>query len=430
MDTVIKAKKLIDGSGSVPVDDPVVVVRDTKIIGVYQGEVPEKILSTDAQTLEYPESTLLPGLIDCHVHLNLPGDGTEFVDSVAEPDGFLVATSAYNARTALEAGITTLRDTGGRGSTTFELRRALQHGYGTGSRLILCGQPITITGGHAWYFGGEADGVEGVRQKAREMVKLGADFIKVMGTGGGTPGTISWLPSFRREEIEAVIDEAHRLARKISIHCLCAEAIEFAAEAGVDQIEHASFLVNEAGAQKFVPAVADTIARSGAMVTGTLAVGSYVVSTMRAKERRTREEQELLDRWEIMLEDNLRQFSGLLQAGVQFVAGTDAGWRFTPFDSLVEEMHLMQSGGLATAEAIVAATSRAARALGIESEVGTVQEGFGADIIAVDGDPLEDLYALKKVRMVMQAGHVHVHREHARSQPVSVPSSPAAAMSN
>jgi len=155
-----------------------------------------------------------------------------------------------------------------------------------------------------------------------------------------------------------------------------------------------------------------------------------VVSTMRAKERRTREEQELLDRWEIMLEDNLRQFSGLLQAGVRFVAGTDAGWRFTPFDSLVEEMHLMQSGGLATAEAIVAATSRAARALGIESEVGTVQEGFEADIIAVDGDPLEDLYALKKVRMVMQAGHVHVHREHARSQPVSVPSSPAAAMSN
>jgi imidazolonepropionase-like amidohydrolase len=242
------------------------------------------------------------------------------------------------------------------------------------------------------------------------MVKLGADFIKVMGTGGGTPGTMSWLPAYRREEIEAVTDEAHRLGRKISIHCLCAEAIEYAADAGVDQIEHAGFIVDAAGTQRFVPAAADAIARSGALVTGTLAVGGYVVRTMLAKDHRTREEQELLDRWQIMLEDNLRQFAGLLRAGVQFVAGTDAGWRLTPFDALVDEMQLMHEGGLSAAEAIVAATSRAAQSLDSESEVGTLRAGLNADIIAVNGNPSEDLRALKQIRMVMQAGELAVCR--------------------
>jgi imidazolonepropionase-like amidohydrolase len=389
-------------------DDPVILVRDAKIAGVFQGYLPEGLSSPEAGVLDLGDRTVLPGLIDCHVHLNLPGDGTSFVDSVREPDGVLVATAAHNARTALEAGITTLRDTGGRGSTTFELRRTLQLGYGSGSRLVLCGQPITITGGHTWYFGGEADGVDGVRRKAREMVKLGADFIKVMGTGGGTPGTMSWLPAFRREEIQAVTDEAHYLGRKISIHCLCAESIKYAADAGVDQIEHAGFILDAAGTQKFEPSAAEAIARSGALVTATLAVGGYVVSTISATSERTPAEQRDLDRWEIMLDDNLKQFAGLLKAGVQFVAGTDAGWRITPFDSLPDEMQLMQRGGLSSAEAIVAATSRAARSLGIESEVGTVKEGFMADLIAVSGNPLDDLLALKNPHMVMQAGKLVV----------------------
>jgi imidazolonepropionase-like amidohydrolase len=413
MDTVIKAKTLINGSGAPALSDPAILVRDATIAGVFQGAIPDGLAAPDAHVLELPDCTLLPGLIDCHVHLNLPGDGTSFVDSVREPDGVLVATAAHNVRTALEAGITTLRDTGGRGSTTFALRRTLQLGYGSGSRLVLCGQPITITGGHTWYFGGEADGVDGVRHKAREMVKLGADFIKVMGSGGGTPGTMSWLPAFRREEIQAVTDEAHYLGRKISIHCLCAESIQFAADAGVDQIEHAGFIIDAAGTQRFVPAAADAIARSGALVTATLAVGGYVVSTVSAKTQRTPAEQHDLDRWHIMLEDNLRQFAGLLTAGVQFVAGTDAGWRVTPFDALPDEMQLMHEGGLSSSEAIVAATSRAARSLGIESEVGTVKEGFKADIIAVTGNPLDDLLVLKNPHMVMQAGNLVVGREHA-----------------
>jgi imidazolonepropionase-like amidohydrolase len=405
---IMKAKWLIDGSGNAPMANPAVLVEGAKITGVFQGDVPTGVAPADAQVLEYPEATLLPGLMDCHVHLNLPGDGSDFMTFAKEPDGVLVATSAHNARTALQAGITALRDCGGKGTTTFELRRALTMGYGEGAHLVLCGQPITITSGHCWFFGGEADGVDGVRRKVREMVKLGADYIKVMATGGGTPGSMSWVPSFRKEEIFALADEAHRLERKIGVHCLCAESIEYATEAGVDQIEHAGFLMDAAGNQQFRPDVAEKLARSGAVVTGTLAVGRYVVNTMLAKEQRTVAEQALLDRWQLMLEQNVAQFNGLVKAGVKFVAGTDAGWRFTPFDSLVDEMELMHEGGLSANEVIVAATSRAAEALGLDQKAGVVRAGLAADIIAVQGNPLESLGALRRVRMVMQGGKRHV----------------------
>ena len=297
MTTIIKAARLIDGSGSGPLADPTLVVSDGKIAAVHYGALPEGAAPADSPVLDFPGCTIMPGMIDAHVHLNLPGDGTLIETAVREADGVLVATSAYTAGRALAAGITTVRDLGGARSTVIDLRRALQLGHGVGPRIVCCGQPITITGGHTWYFGGEADGVGGVRAKVRQMAKLGADFIKVMGSGGGTVNTISWRPSFSREEIAAMADEAHRLERKITVHCLCAESIEYAIDAGVDQIEHAGFLTNRAGDQIFVPAVAEKLARSGIPVTSTLAVGGAVVETMQARERRTAEEEAMLTRW-------------------------------------------------------------------------------------------------------------------------------------
>jgi imidazolonepropionase-like amidohydrolase len=405
---LIKAGRLIDGSGAAAVENASVLVKGSTIAAVYHGPVPSDAVPPGTRTLEFPSGTLLPGLIDCHVHLNLPGDGTDYLDSVSQPDGVLVATSTHNARVALEAGITTLRDTGGRGATTFEVRRALDRGYCTGSHLHLCGQPITITGGHTWHFGGEADGIDSVRRKAREMARLGADFIKVMGSGGGTPGTTSWLPSFSQEELSAVTDEAHRLGRKVTVHCLCAESIEYAVNAGVDQIEHAGFIVDATGKQRFEPAVADKVARAEIPVTGTLSVGEYILDTIRAKEKLDPGDQQALDRWDRMRAENFEQISGLLAAGVRLVAGTDAGWRFTPFDSLAEELRLMQHCGLSAMDAIVSATGWSARVLGIEGRTGTIREGLAADLLVVDGDPLADLAALKRPRLVVQSGQIRV----------------------
>jgi imidazolonepropionase-like amidohydrolase len=288
----------------------------------------------------------------------------------------------------------------------FEVRRALELGHGVGQRILACGQPITITGGHTWYLGGEADGVDGLRKKVRSMAKLGADAIKVMASGGGTRNTISHLPSFSPAEMTAIVDEAHRMGRKVTAHCLNAQAIEIAVDAGVDQLEHAGFIVDEAGNQKFDRAVADKVAKAGVAVTSTLAVGGYAVEVMRAKPELTRAEQEFLDHWSMMLEDNLNTFTQLHEAGVRIVAGTDAGWRFTPIDGLAEEIKLLERAGMSSMQALVAATGNAAATLGVGDKFGTLEPGLAADVLVVGGDPLENLSALRDVRLVLQGGEI------------------------
>jgi imidazolonepropionase-like amidohydrolase len=405
---VIRADSLIDGTGSAPVPNPVVVVDGDTITGVYEGAAPEGAVPADAEVLDYTGCTLLPGLIDAHVHLDMPGNDTMLEDIVREPDGVLVASAANSARTALEAGITTIRDTGGRGDTTFQLRRALDLGIASGPRMLLTGQPVTITGGHCWYLGGEADGVDGVRLKVRQLARAGADWIKVMGSGGGTLNTISYKPSFSREEVAAIADEAHRLNRKVTVHCLCAEALENAVAAGVDGIEHAGFIINEVGEQVFVPEVAEKVAKAGIVVTTTLVVGYDVVTHYEAAAEVPPEQRDFYNKWKMMLEDNLEQFRKFREAGVEFIAGTDAGWRRTRFDDLPIELYLMTEGGMSALEAIQHGTSYTARFLGIGDKVGTVKAGYTADIIAVAGDPLPDLRKLSDVRLVVQGGAVRV----------------------
>jgi imidazolonepropionase-like amidohydrolase len=323
-------------------------------------------------------------------------------------DGVLVARAAFAAEAALAAGITTIRDCGARGDTTFALRQALELGYGKAPRLLLCGQPITITGGHCWYLGGEVDGGDALRRKVRQLVKRGADFIKVIGSGGGTPNTKSWRASFRQDEFVALVEEAHHLGRRITVHCSCSEAMEFAINAKADQIEHAHFMVAADGRQEYAPAVVDRLAEAGIAITPTLAVGEYAIRAMHDRSVRTPEEQAFLDRRESMLETSLVQLGRMYEAGVKVVAGTDAGWLFTPFDALADELVLMQRAGMAASDVLVAATSGAAAAIGIADTVGAIREGFDADLIAVEGEPLADLSALRRLRLVMQRGSVHV----------------------
>jgi imidazolonepropionase-like amidohydrolase len=402
--TVIRADRLIDGTGAAPVPDAVLVLEQGKVAGVFSGKAPDGLVPADAEVIEAPGCTILPGLIDSHVHMNFPGNGLLLEEVMSEPEGVLVATATFAAGKALAAGVTTVRDTGQLHSTVFQVRRALELGHGAGPRILACGQPITITGGHTWPMGGEADGVDGVRRKVRSMCKLGADAIKVMASGGGTRNTISYLPSFSPAEMAAIVDEAHRMGRKVTAHCLNARSIEIAVESGVDQLEHVGFLVDAAGHQEFDQAVAEKIAEAGVAATSTLAVGGYAVETMKAKPELTPAEQEFLDHWSMMLEDNLNTFSQLHKAGVRIVAGTDAGWRFTPIDGLAEEIRLLARAGLSNMEAIVAATGTATATLGTEDEFGTLRPGLAADVLVVGGDPLADLSALDDVRVVLQGG--------------------------
>jgi imidazolonepropionase-like amidohydrolase len=392
------------------VQDAVLVVDQGKIVGTFAGKAPEGLVPAGAEVLDLPGCTILPGLIDSHVHLNFPGNGLLLEEIMAEPEGVLVATATFAAGKALAAGVTTVRDTGQLHSTVFQVRRALELGHGTGPRILACGQPITITGGHTWPLGGEADGEDGLRRKVRAMCKLGADAIKVMASGGGTRNTISHLPSFRPAEMAAIVDEAHRLGRKVTAHCLNARSIEIAVEAGVDQLEHVGFLVDAAGHQEFDPAVAEKIAEAGVAATSTLAVGGYAVETMKARAELTPQEREFLNHWSMMLEDNLNTFAQLHKAGVRIVAGTDAGWRFTPVDGLAEEIKLLARAGMSAMEALVAATGTAAATLGAADTFGTLQPGLAADVLVVGGDPLQDLSALHDVRLVVQGGDVRLRR--------------------
>jgi imidazolonepropionase-like amidohydrolase len=409
MKTIIIADQLVDGTGRPPIDSPVVIIENGLITEVRTGHSEDVLRADGARLLDYCGCTLLPGMIDAHVHMNQPGDGTPFQESMAQGDSFLGASIAFAARRALEAGVTTVRDVGGRLDTGFEARDALQRGYGEGARMLLAGPPITITGGHMRWYGGEVDGVAGVRAQVRKLIGKGADWIKVAGSGGGTPNTISHLPSFRPEEVAAVVDEAHRFGVKVTMHCLCAEAMRYGVAAGVDGIEHGWFLVGEGQAQVFSPELADMIAEAGIVVTTTLSVGQEIIAAMDARPTLTSEETVYLDGWRRTRDETIDQFNKLREHGVKFIGGTDAGWRFTRFDSLTStEAWLMTEGGMTAVEAIVACTGESADLLGIANAVGRIVPGLEADLFAVQGDPLGDLRKLSEIRMVMQKGLVKV----------------------
>lgn len=402
---LIAADRLIDGVSETPLAGATLEVAGDRIVAVHQGPLPPHL--DGAEVMRFPGCTILPGLIDTHVHLNLPGDGTVLEDAMREPEAVLVATATASAARALAAGITTVRDVGALHSSVIGVRRAIERGLATGARILACGAPLTITGGHTWHFGGETDGVDALRQRVRALVKSGADFIKVMGSGGGTVGTAPWRPAYSLEEMTAIVDEAHRNDRRVTVHCLCATSIEYAITAGVDQIEHASFIVDASGRQVYEPRIGERLAASGIPVTGTLAVSGSCVNATRMIVNRTPAEEAFLSRWEDTMRANVGMFTTLRSAGVTFVAGTDAGWRYTAVESLPLELEMMQMGGMTAMDTLIAATGGAARAIGLADQTGALRAGLAADVIVVEGNPLETLDALRDVRLILKGGVRH-----------------------
>lgn len=406
MTTYIRAGQLFDGTGAAPIKDAVVAVSGSLIAGVYtRAEAPAP--TAEDTVIDVAGGTILPGLIDTHVHLNLPGDGKTLEEAMVVGPEVMIGTSMGNAARALGAGITTLRDLGAFGTTSFAARRALQLGHAKGAKVVACGRPLTITGGHCRYMGGETDGEVELRKRVRELIREGADFIKVMGSGGGTIGSASWRPSYSAAEMAAIVDEAHRNERMVTVHCLCAASIDIAIEAGVDQLEHGGFISDNKGGQSYDPAVADRLAASGIPVTSTLAVNGTLLNIVRKIENPTPEQTAFRDRWERMTATNMIHFAKMRSQGVTYTAGTDAGWRYTPTDSMVVEVEMMNRGGMTTAEALFAATGGAADAIHISDRAGRLLPGRPADIIVTRADPFADLDALRDLALVMQDGKRH-----------------------
>jgi imidazolonepropionase-like amidohydrolase len=399
---VIKAARVIDGTGAPPIDAGAVVVTGETITWV--GKAADVRAPAGARVIDLGRMTLLPGLFDCHDHITgVPGDGGD-TQELRETDAHKAIHGVVHARLTLDAGFTTIRDVGG-SYATVALRDMIADGLVPGPHMYVAGRSIGITGGHGDINGWSpylslpgtaqiADGIEGVRKAVRDQIKYGADLIKVIASGGilsvgDSPNSVQY--SF--EELKTIVDEAGHSGRKVAAHAHGAQSIKDSVRAGVASIEHGSF-IDEEGIRMMkehgtymVPTLytLDFIINEGA-AHGT---PDYAVNKARAALELQRK--------------NLRR---AYQSGVKFAYGTDAaviphGQNAKDFDILVSQL------GVPPMDAIRMATTNAADLLGIADKAGAIRAGLWADLIAVDGDPLADIKRLEHVAFVMKSGTVY-----------------------
>lgn len=363
-----------------------------------QDGVPESAANAD---LTAP--ALAPGLIDPHVHLNLPGDGTEFEAALAVDDAHLTELVLERAARLLTGGVTTARDVGSRGRTVLDARDRIAAGV-PGPRLHASGMPLTRPRGHCWWLGGEvADEPEAARAAVRARAADGVDLIKVMASGGGTPGTTSWEASFSEATLRAVVEEARAHGLRVSAHCLCAEATRRAVAAGVAWVEHAAFAVGP-DEQRFEPDVVEALAARAVPVNATLAVSATAIATLEALASRSADQEATLTHRKAFQRARREQTARSVAAGVRFLAGSDAGWRATPFPAVVDELAELVASGLDPTTALTGATGYAADALGLPA--GRLRAGALADVVGLTGDPIANLEVLRNPTWVLQSGRL------------------------
>ena len=404
---ILKADRVMDGRDS-PVQTGVsVLLEDSRIRAVGPDDQIAFPDGASGEVLEFPGGTLLPGLIDCHTHTNMPGTGRRGEDVNREDtDAIRVLRSAHNVAIALQTGVTTVCDCGGWNTTTFSLKEAIREGTVNGPRVLASGRPITTTGGHCWFMGSEADGVDGVRSAARLLIKQGADFLKVMGTGGSTLGTDPFHPAFSMEELLAIGEEGHRRGRPVVAHCRTNDAMRMVVDAGFDAIMHGWF-TDGTGAKVYDQALAEHIASHEVRVNPTLQITRsrlFLWEDRKVRGELTPEEEAQYERMKASHAETLDHCGRLFKTGVKLMAGSDCGWGVYPFGHFDRELKAMVDAGLTPTQAIESATSNNAELLGIASDVGTVDAGKLADLIVIDGDPSADITVIGNVTAVFRGG--------------------------
>lgn len=406
---VILPGKLIDGVEGNVQEGMGLAIQGNKIRWVGPAAQSEGLDSGGAarETLEFPAGTLLAGLFDIHTHTNMPGDGRtgEQVND-DDNDEVRLLRSAQNATAAVASGVTTMCDCGSWNRNGFALKEGLAQGIVEGPRVLVSGPPLTVTGGHLWYMGGEADGVDAVRARVRNMVKQGADFIKIAASGGSTSTSDPYRAAYSLGELTAIVDEAHNRDRPVLAHCRCTDAINMALDAGVDTILHCSFYDND-GSYRFDQKTADRLAASEVWLNPTMHLG-HVSRTRLAEIQEERAltplEQDRFDRSASSRENSANQFAALIKAGVKLVGGSDCGWGSYPFGDFQGEVLALHGAGLSPLEAIYAGTRSPAAALDIQNSIGTLEPGKEADLLVVNGDPSQDLECLRNVATVFKGG--------------------------
>lgn len=400
----IKAGRLIDGKSETPVANALILVEGDKIVSVTPGGVAPR----GVEVIDLSKATVLPGLADTHTHVLLQGDVTsEDYDAqlLKQSIPYRAILAARNARIALDHGITAMRDleTEGAMYADVDVKTAIARGEVPGPRMQVATRAMTPTGmypllGYSWEIkvpiGVQyADGVDGVRKAVREQVMYGADWIKYYSDRRyffGPDGVLHSMVNYTEEEAKAIVDEAHRLGKKVAAHCIGSDGIAAALRAGVDTVEHGDGLTD---------ALMDEMARKGVYWVPTLTVGLYVAPGRGGN-------------WQRMADLQRENFAKALKKGVKIAMGTDAGG----FDWLkvnqAKEFEYYVQYGMRPMQSIRTGTTVAADLLGWSDKMGSIEAGKWADIVAVNGDPLRDITELQRVTFVMKGGEVYKNEIH------------------
>jgi imidazolonepropionase-like amidohydrolase len=396
MATVIKRARLFDGTGSEPLDQAVVVIEGDRISAVGAESdvaVPE---GEDVQAIDAGGRTVLPALMDLHVGIAGMTHDEKPYGQTARNIAASILRGVVNGRRFLDAGVTTVRvDTCGHHGI-FALKEAFATGMLDGPRLIVPGRSICMTGGHAWDMGAhEADGEDEVRKAAREELKAGADWVKLMASGGaGSPTERAEDDQMTVDELRAGCEEAHKKGKYAYAHVSCAQAARNCIEAGVDSIEHGLMLEEDN---------IEAMVEKGLFLVPTLGVYRRLIE---------RGEKGLVPEFMYtkalqVAERHAQSFHMALAAGVKIAAGTDSGADWYPGgDSLLFELEVMHEEGMSAKETLVSATCRAAECLRMTEDLGTLEPGKLADVLIVDGDPLADISDIRKTWMVFKEGRM------------------------
>jgi imidazolonepropionase-like amidohydrolase len=396
---IIRPGHLLDVKTGNMLTGQAIVIEGDKIVSV--GPMADAKSEAGAETIDLPNATVLPGLIDAHTHLtydpkNLGYEGL----GISIPREALIG--ARNARVTLQVGFTTVRNVGAGGYSDIALRDAINDGDVPGPRILASGPALGITGGHCddnllapEYHDtalGVADGVDAVRHKVRENIKYGADVIKICATGGVmSKGDDPNASQYTREEMKAIVEEAHRLGRKVAAHAHGAEGVIWASDAGVDSIEHGHLMSDESIA---------TLKKNGTYIVPTL----YLMDWNRENLGKRNAPDFVVRKMKDVSAVGQNNLKKAFAAGLKVAFGTDAA--VYPHGLNAHEFAVYVRLGMTPLQAIQTATINASDLLGWANKIGTLEPGKFADIIAVDGDPLKDVTTLQEVKFVMKGGEV------------------------
>ena len=399
--TIYSNGRIVDGERHIP--NGYLITEGAAIVAVGAGDPKRSASSGSVRQVNLAGRTLLPGFIDCHVHLSM--NAAAAPAPIVSPMDQMVAVlqASINALETLHGGVTTVRDCGAPHGVDFALRRAAEEGLCVTPRLLLSGRALCMTGGHGWHLiGREVDGPDQLRRAAREQLKAGADNVKLIASGGIlTPGTNIGNPQFTIDEMKAAVEEAHFAGKTANAHAHGAEGIKRATQAGVDSVEHCYFIDPEG--------IDMMLARSTVLVATSAAVRNVVSYGVAAGIPR-----HITEKAESAIEAHVSGFKAAYKEGVRLAMGTDSGVPFTRHGRNLDELIHLVDMGLSPQEAIRVATLDSARLLKLDNHIGSLDEGKCADLVVVDGNPLEDIQVLRgldKVRRVVLNGCTVLDRD-------------------